>query len=92
MYFYESKQKSPFKFMKLNSIFKYLLLFSSLLMLSCSSDGTNRNFQEIVELSIEERLQNIINDKVGNDSDKLVGVSVSIRVGSEERWNLVGGI
>jgi D-alanyl-D-alanine carboxypeptidase len=43
-------------------------------------------------LTTEERLQKIINDKVGDDTDKLVGVSVSIRVGTEERWKLVGGI
>ncbi len=55
----------------------------------CSKDD---NPPDPPEVSTGERLQSIIDEKVGNDADKLVGVSVSIRVGSEERWNLSGGI
>ena len=48
--------------------------------------------EEPVTATTEELLQAIIDEKVGTDANKLVGVSVSIRVGTEERWNLVGGI
>lgn len=48
--------------------------------------------EEPVSATTEELLQAIIDAKVGTDTDKLVGVSVSIRIGDEERWNLVGGI
>ncbi len=41
---------------------------------------------------IAEQLQAVIDEKVGNDADKLVGVSASIRIGGEERWQLVGGL
>ena len=44
------------------------------------------------ELTIEEKLQAIIDEKVGTDADKLVGVSVSIRIGDQEHLSLTGGI
>jgi len=74
--------------MKLRSIFKLTLLFSTVLQLGCSDD----NVPAINEVTIEQRLQDIIDEKIGTDADKLVGVSISIRVGTEERWKLVGGI
>ncbi len=40
-------------------------------------------------LSIEEKLQAIIDSRVG--PDKLIGVSVSIRVAGEERWSFTSG-
>ncbi len=59
-----------------------------LIVLACS-----KNEEVISETEITTRqLQAIIDEKVGTDTDKLVGVSVSIRVGTEERWKLVGGI
>ena len=76
--------------MKPHKLLIIILCFSVLISTSCSSDDTS-NPQEEVDL-VTARLQAIIDDKVGNDTDKLVGVSISIRVGSEERWNLVGGI
>lgn len=42
------------------------------------------------DLPIAERLENAIAEKIG--TDKLVGVSVSIRIGAEERWQLTGGL
>ncbi len=82
-----------------------ILIILFVLVSGCSSDDgaasseaetpTNPSPEEPTSpstLTTEERLQKIIDDKVGSDSDKLVGVSVSIRVGAEERWKLVGGI
>ncbi len=77
--------------MKSATHFKLLLTLLSLVILNCSSNA-NDNPPEQNEPTVEERLQAVIDDKVGNDADKLVGVSVSIRVGTEERWNLVGGL
>ena len=65
------------------------LLLSFLFLLGCSNDE-----DEIIQPpkpTTQERLQKIIDKKIGENSDKLVGVSVSIRVDGEERWNLVGG-
>tara|TARA_B100000497_G_C7612212_1_gene367685 strand:- start:564 stop:845 length:282 start_codon:yes stop_codon:yes gene_type:complete len=59
-----------------------------LLWSSCSDED-----QIIIEeVTTEALLQAVIDEKVGNDTNKLVGVSVSIRIGDEERWKLVGGI
>lgn len=80
--------------------FKFLVLFLALAM-GCSGNddsdpGTGTPMGTTPDgpaaVTTEERLQKIIDEKVGNDTDKLVGVSVSIRVGTEERWKLVGGI
>ena len=46
---------------------------------------------EMPELTVTERLQAVVDEKVGGDSEKLVGVSVSIRVDGVEKWKLVGG-
>jgi D-alanyl-D-alanine carboxypeptidase len=75
--------------MKRGFIFTLIWIFSFLLFLGCSDDS-----EELIPTgpTMEQRLQKIIDEKVGNDTDKLVGVSVSIRVGNEERWKLVGGI
>jgi D-alanyl-D-alanine carboxypeptidase len=83
--------------MKTSNISKFVLLFVTVLFFNCSSDSDNSSNDNIVpppppEKSVAERLQEVIDEKVGNDADKLVGVSVSIRVGTEERWKLVGGI
>lgn len=84
--------------MKLRALFRLLLVFSVLLSLSCSggddssSDNGGGNNPPPNEPTVLERLQSVVDAKVGNDADKLVGVSVSIRVGNEERWSLVGGI
>lgn len=56
-----------------------------LLLSACSSDDDP-------QLSTTDRLQAIIDDKIESGSEGLVGVSVSIRVEGEERWNLTGGI
>nr|WP_299384773.1 serine hydrolase domain-containing protein [Allomuricauda sp.] len=68
--------------------------FLLLVVSSCSSDaaGSNDDQNPPEEESIETRLQTIVDEKVGTDADKLVGVSVSIRVDGEERWSLQGGI
>ncbi|MCL6272614.1 beta-lactamase family protein [Muricauda sp. 2012CJ35-5] len=85
---------------------KLIILILLILVASCSSDGntTDTNPDSTPNptptptpnptptLTIEEKLQNIIDDKVGTDSDKLVGVSVSIRIGDETHLSLVGGI
>lgn len=67
------------------SLFLLLILF-----LSCSSNDNQpeENEEEQAEISIEERLQAIVDAKV---SDGLKGVSVSIRVNGQEQWGLVGG-
>ncbi|WP_420400535.1 serine hydrolase domain-containing protein [Flagellimonas sp.] len=73
-------------------------------IISCSSGGDdtspdpnsnpdpNPNPNPTPELTIEEKLQTIIDEKVGTDADKLVGVSVSIRIGDQEHLSLTGGI
>ena len=66
----------------------YFFLTTVILFLSCSSTENNSK----VSQTITDRLQKVIDETVANDSDQLVGVSVSIRVGNEERWQLVGGI
>ena len=66
-----------------------ILLLGTLSLLACTKKD-NMGGQEPPKLTIEERLQNIIAEKVG--TDQLMGVAVSIRVGSEERWNLVDGL
>ncbi|MEZ4810923.1 MAG: serine hydrolase domain-containing protein [Allomuricauda sp.] len=81
----------------------FLTLFFSLLLAACSSseappmdnnqqqgdEQQQDDDQEPEEESFEEKLQNIINSKAY--AGGLKGVSVSIRVNGEERWNLAGG-
>ena len=85
--------------MRILNLFKYFIVF--LLITGCSGSddsvpGTDMidqlDTEEPTTATTEELLQAIIDEKVGNDVDKLVGVSVSIRVGAEERWKMVGGI
>ncbi len=66
----------------------YLLFLVGLLVFSsCSKEEDLDSIDEM----IEGRLQAIIDSKIGRDLDKLVGVSVSIRIDGVERWALVGG-
>ena len=58
------------------------------LMFSCKSDDI---VTEPQGPTLEQRLQAIIDTKIGGD-DKLKGVVVSIRLGDEELFNLVGGV
>ena len=68
------------KFLALSFIFVFTLL------LGCSDD----NKVTVPENdSIQQELQALIDAKTGKD--KLVGVSVSIRQGTKEKWKLVGG-
>jgi len=60
-----------------------------LLLLSCSSDDSTDTPPD-EDLLFKLELQNIIDSKIG--ADKLVGVSISIRIDGKERWNLQGGI
>lgn len=70
---------------------KIFLLVTLLVVFSnCSSDDATSDQDKSAE--IEEQLNAIIAEKVGTDADKLVGVSISIRVDGEERWNLQGGL
>jgi len=64
------------------------LVFISFLFLSCSSDDSKEQINE--EELITNKLQEIVDSKVG--TNKLVGVSISIRIDGEERWSLQGGI
>lgn len=61
-----------------------------LLVLNANSCSPEKNVESPPEITTTERLQQIVNSKIGGD-DKLKGLSVSIRIGIEERWNLVGG-
>ncbi|MCL6265156.1 serine hydrolase domain-containing protein [Flagellimonas myxillae] len=92
----------------LSSITSYALRILSLIFIicqmACSSGGddtspdpnSNPNPDPdpnpTPELTIEEKLQDIIDEKVGTDADKLVGVSVSVRIGDQEHLSLTGGI
>lgn len=67
-----------------------LILITGLTFSSCKKENNLGGQEPPAELPITERLENIIAEKVG--TDKLVGVSVSIRIGEEERWNLTGGL
>lgn len=75
---------------KLRSI--WLVFFTGFLCISgCGDEEPEEMLDEMVEeQALDERLQEIVNSKVG--ANQLVGVFVSIRVGREERWNLVGGL
>ncbi|MGX1930108.1 serine hydrolase domain-containing protein [Flagellimonas sp. 2504JD4-2] len=61
-----------------------------LLLVACSSDGENNEVPIDEAALFLEELQGVVDSKIG--SDKLLGVSVSIRVDGEERWRLQGGI
>ena len=87
--------------MKNMILFGFLLIFE-VLLISCSTDNAilvppvsedpittvpHKN-----DLLIEQLLQDIIDSKIEDGFEKLVGVSVSIRVDGIERWNLNGGV
>jgi D-alanyl-D-alanine carboxypeptidase len=78
--------------MKLSKIIFVISIVLSGLFQSCSSDDNSKTEGSIDDATLAIRLQGIIDDKIGTDADKLVGVAVSIRIDGEERWNLVGGI
>ena len=90
--------------MKIPVWHRYIVLFLLGLLLSCSTDSTNpmdetqentsddpvaEQPQDDPPLSFEEKLQAIIDSRVG--PDKLLGVSISIRVGGVERWSFISG-
>ena len=90
-------------FQYLSRIALFLLIFLALSCSSDSSDpemmpqenSNNESVNETEEmptedtLTLEEKLEDIINSKVGEN--KLKGVVVSIRVDGEERWNFTAG-
>lgn len=71
---------------------KKILLLTAVFtqLFNCSSDDNSTSPGN--EFTVKEQLQAIIDDKVGTDTDRLVGVSISIRVNGVERWNLQGGL
>ncbi len=95
--------KNSMKTITLSKI-AFFLVFAFLL--SCSSDSSdpemdepaNSNNDPVVEepntpppttISFEEKLQAIVDSKVG--PEKLIGVSLSIRVDGTERWSFTSG-
>ncbi len=69
--------------------YKFILILAfAIALIGCSSND-DTSTENVANIPIEERLQNIIDERVGED--KLIGVSVSVRVGSEELWKLVSG-
>ena len=69
---------------------KKIFLLACILFYTCSNDDPSTD--PPIEPTVEERIQAVIEDKIGNDQDKLVGVSLSIRVDGDELWNLQGGL
>ncbi|MGI9550246.1 MAG: serine hydrolase domain-containing protein [Aurantibacter sp.] len=90
--------------MKKNALLTLLVL----LFFNCSKDSNpvennpteqngpteqnDPNEPETPPLTVIERLQQVIDEKVGDDTNKLVGVSVSIRINGEEKYQLTGGL
>jgi D-alanyl-D-alanine carboxypeptidase len=58
------------------------------IIFSSCADGDST--EPIDDELIKSKLQEIVNSKIGED--KLVGVSISIRVDGVERWSLQGGL
>jgi D-alanyl-D-alanine carboxypeptidase len=69
--------------------FNLIVLFVVSLFYSCSSSDDSQ--PEVMDPTLEERLQAIIDARIGGDT-QLKGVSVSIRVGNDELFSLVGGV
>lgn len=75
---------------------KCLFVIIGIFFVACSSDNSLSTV--IVEeepdqnFIIGQQLQEIIDSKIGDGSEKLVGVSVSIRIDGVETWNLNGGL
>lgn len=66
-----------------------------LFIMGCSSGDNGLDpvhEEEEMEVQLQWQLQDIIDSKIGIEQDKLVGVSVSIRINGEEQWALTGGI
>ncbi len=87
---------------KAKPIHRIIFIIVLLGFMSCSSDNGETNNDPVIEsnqnpvedpmeeVSLEQRIQAIINSKVGED--KLVGVAMSIRVDGVERWAFTGGV
>ena len=71
---------------------KRILFFITAVIVLYSCSGDDNSSPSANEITVEEQLQTIIDEKVGTDADKLVGVSVSIRINGQEMWNLQGGL
>lgn len=69
--------------------FNLLLILLASFFYSCSSSDDSE--PEAMDPNLEERLQAIIDTRIGGDT-QLKGVSVSIRVGNDELFSLVGGV
>ncbi len=68
----------------------FITILCTLILMACSSDDSETNIVTPPPgPTIEERLQTIMDSKVG--PDKLVGAAASVRVNGVERWNLSGG-
>ena len=65
------------------------LLFVAWLFITVISCSNNDTIEPDEDQIFKQKLQTIIDAKVGGD--KLVGVSISIRQGNSERWLLTGG-
>ncbi len=63
-----------------------MFVISLFVVLGCSNDAENT---DVIEMETQQNLQAIIDKNIG--ADKLLGVSVSIRVDGEEKWLLQGG-
>jgi len=75
--------------MKTTINLKIVLILTLFSVITCSKsdDASPQNN----EPTLQEKLQSIIDSRIGGDS-QLKGVSVSIRVGNNELYSLVGGV
>ena len=77
---------------------RYLFTLLVFLLFNCSEDSNNPMEEinptqpEASELSVQEKLQRVIDEKIGTDTDRLVGVSVSVRINGDEVYQLTGGL
>lgn len=78
-------------FYKFSLMFKWLfsLMLFTIFNLNCSSDDSE---ELIVEVPLIEKIQEVIDAKVGAIDERLVGVSLSIRIDGEEMWTATGGV
>ncbi len=89
---------AKYSVMKLIKYFSIVLLIPMLFVLGCSNNDDEPDIDgmdptdPVEEIALQQRLQNIVDSKIGIDQDKLVGVSVSIRLNGEERWVVTGGV
>lgn len=75
--------------MRIKINLKTLIVLIIFFVFSCSSTDDSQTQNN--EQALENQLQSIIDARIGDDT-KLKGVSVSIRIGSNELFNLVGGV